>query len=117
LVLKACDTWLNAWQGRFDIAQTPLEKTAICAWVMQRVVRSLFEAVMLATHVYSRDIYPCAKLAAEHFPAHQDTIWTAALLAVEPTNDNALMTRTLMKLSPLLLDLQAQLKSQRDQTG
>jgi hypothetical protein len=102
---------------RFVITQTPLEKTAICAWVMQRVVRSIFEAVMLATHVYSRDIYPCAKLTAEHFPAHQDTIWTAALLAVEPTNDNALMTRTLMKLSPLLLDLQAQLKSQRDQTG
>ena len=41
---------------------------------MQRVVRSLFEGRLLKTHLYSRDIYPCAKLAAEHFLAHQDAI-------------------------------------------
>ena len=84
---------------------------------MQRVVRSLFEGRLLTTHLYSRDIYPCAKLAAEHFLAHQDAIWTEVLLAVEPTNDNALMIRILIKLSLLLLELQAQLNSQCDQTG
>ena len=65
--LKACDRWIAAWEPMFRATAQPEQKKAICQWLMKRMVRSLFEAVMVDLNCYSRDIYPCAKIAARQF--------------------------------------------------
>ena len=51
----------------FKATAQPEQKKAICQWLMKRMVRSLFEAIMFALNCYSPDIYPCAKIAARQF--------------------------------------------------
>lgn len=104
--LKACDRWIAAWEPMFKATAQPEQKKAICQWLMKRMVRSLFEAVMVDLNCYSRDIYPCAKIAAQQFAPQKATIWRAAELAVAPTDQPAAIFAVLDGLSPLLRRLQ-----------
>ena len=61
------------------------ERRPTCRWLMKRIVRSAFEAVMPEVGDYGRDIHPCAAAAAEHRPERAEAIWRAAALAVGPT--------------------------------
>ena len=104
--LKACDRCIAAWEPMFKATAQPEQKKAICQWLMKRMVRSLFEAVMVDLNCYSRDIYPCAKIAAQQFAPQKATIWRAAELAVAPTDQPAAIFAVLDGLSPLLRRLQ-----------
>ena len=104
--LKACDRWIAAWEPMFKTAAQPEQKKAICQWLMKRMVRSIFAAVMFDLNCYSRDIYPCAKIAAQQFAPQKATIWRAAELAVAPTDQPAAIFAVLDGLSPLLRRLQ-----------
>ena len=104
--LKACDRWIAAWEPMFKATAQPEQKKAICQWLMKRMVRSLFEAVMVDLNCYSRDIYPCAKIAAQQFAPQKAAIWRAAELAVAPTDQPAAIFAALDGLSPLLRRLQ-----------
>ena len=104
--LKACERWIAAWEPMFKATAQPEQKKAICQWLMKRMVRSLFEAVMVDLNCYSRDIYPCAKIAAQQFAPQKATIWRAAELAVAPTDQPAAIFAVLDGLSPLLRRLQ-----------
>jgi len=86
----------------FKATAQPEQKKAICQWLMKRMVRSLFEAVMVDLNYYSRDIYPCAKIAAQQFAPQKATIWRAAELAMAPTDQPAAIFAVLDGLSPLL---------------
>ncbi len=71
--LKGCDRWIAAWKPMFKATAQPDQKKAICQWLMKRMVRSLFEAVMFDLNCYSRDIYTCAKIAAQQFATQKET--------------------------------------------
>ena len=58
--LKVCDRWITDRKPIYKATAQPEQKKAICQWLMKRVVRSLFEAIMFDLNCYSRDIYPCA---------------------------------------------------------
>lgn len=104
LHLPRLGSWAEGWRG--DLAAAPPDECrAICAWLMKRLVRSLFEAVMLDLGVWSRDIHPCAKAAAHRFPAHADAIWRAAELAVVPTDASARIADAAEPLVTLLSGL------------
>ena len=100
--LKACDRWIAAWEPMFKATAQPEQKKAICQWLMKRMVRSLFEAVMFDLNCYSRDIYPCAKIAAQQFAPQKAIIWRAAELAMAPTDQPAPIFAVLDGLSALL---------------
>lgn len=104
--LKACDRWIAAWEPMFKTAAQPEQKKAICQWLMKRMVRSLFAAVMFDLNCYSRDIYPCAKIAAQQFAPQKAMSWRAAELAMAPTDQPAAIFAVLDGLSPLLRRLQ-----------
>ena len=59
--LKACDRWIAAWEPMFKATAQPEQKKAICQWLMKRMVRSLFAAVMVDLNCYSRDIISLCK--------------------------------------------------------
>jgi hypothetical protein len=96
--------WAIGWEIDFD-AGTAADKSEICQWLMKRVVRALFESVMLDLNAYSRDIYPCAKAAAEAYPDNATAIWHAAGLAVAPRQDRDEISWVMDQLSPLLCGL------------
>jgi hypothetical protein len=61
---------------------------------------------MFDFNCYSRDIYACAKIAAQQFAPQKATIWRAAELAVAPTVEPAPIFAVLDGLSPSLRRLQ-----------
>ncbi len=107
--LRNADKWLVAWKTYWDQDKDYL---AICEWLMKRIVRSLFESQMMRINAFSRDIYPCAKIAMEAFPDQRDLILKAAELAVEPVEDYEIMSTVVEPLSEILQSKQAELKRQ-----
>ncbi len=101
--LKGLDRWFDDWPGHFDQAGSAEEKRSVCAWLMKRAVRSVFESVMLTEQSYSRDIYPCAIIACRHYPEHTHIIIRAAMLAVAPTQDKTLIEDVAGPMHDLLL--------------
>ena len=108
--LHRVDRWAKAWPAYLAEAKTDGERKRVCSWLMKRIVRSLFEAEMLNGNIYSRDIYPCAKIASEAFPSHAPMIWRAAELAVAPTSEPSLIREVADFLLPKLLNLQSRLR-------
>lgn len=100
--VKNVDTWLAQWSEMFAKAPDDKERRAICVWLMKRVIRSLFESVMLEEGVYSRDIYPCADIAARRYPMLRAEIFAAAELIVTPTASRNEIEAVLMPLRPVL---------------
>jgi len=73
-----------------------------CQWAMKRAVRSAFELVMFDVNGYTRDLYPCARAAAEEYPDKAAAIWRALDLAINPTADAAIVGRALADLTAWL---------------
>jgi Nucleotidyltransferase domain len=105
--LRNADKWLQKWKSYWDEDK---DHQAICQWLMKRIIRSLFESQMMRINAYSRDIYPCAKVATEAFPDLSDAIWAAATFAVSPVADGEAVDRIAAELTPLLLSKQGELK-------
>ncbi|SFT94290.1 Nucleotidyltransferase domain-containing protein [Pseudovibrio denitrificans] len=108
--LHRVDRWAKAWPTHLADAKTDGERKRVCSWLMKRIVRSLFEAEMLRRNAYSRDIYPCAKIASEAFLFLAPMIWRAAELAVAPTSELSLIREVADCLLPELLNLQSRLR-------
>lgn len=100
--VKSVDTWLGQWSEMFSNAPDDKERRAICVWLMKRVVRSLFESVMLEEGVYTRDIYPCADIAARHYPMLRSEIFAAAEMVVSPCGSRSEIEAALNPLLPVL---------------
>jgi hypothetical protein len=98
--LRGVSRW-SMWEPMFDAAPE-VERKPICQWLMKRIVRSLFESVMGNLGIYSRDIYPCAQIASDHYPAHRSAIWHAASLAVEPSTEKQVLVQATQSLIPLI---------------
>ena len=98
--LKAVPRWLPIWEPLFD--DDTNDHLLICRRLMKRIVRSLFEAVMLDLGIYARDIHPCAETAAAAFPAQAQAIWQAARWVVAPTQNRAEIAALVAELAPLL---------------
>ena len=96
--------WTTGWEDDF-VAGDDREKREICQWLFKRIVRSLFESIMFDLNAYSRDIYPCAKAAADTYPAVSPAIWDAAELAIAPSIEISAITAVTAELFPLLNDL------------
>ncbi|WP_298290383.1 hypothetical protein [uncultured Litoreibacter sp.] len=101
--LKSADAWLAQWPKMMQDAPDKQERQRICVWLMKRVVRSLFESVMLKEGAYTRDIYPCADLAARHYPTQRGAIFAAAELVVSPTAEIGEIEAALAPLKPTLI--------------
>ncbi len=105
--LHNADKWLTAWQ---TYGAQDEDYQAICAWLMKRIVRSLFESQMIRINAFSRDIYPCAEVAMTAFPRQRALILRAAELAVAPVDDHQTVVEIAKPLSEILLAQQAELK-------
>ncbi|WP_152986637.1 hypothetical protein [Pseudovibrio sp. POLY-S9] len=106
--LHGAHKWAAFWRTHFDDAQTDAERKRVCSWLMKRVIRSLFEAEMLALNVYSRDIFPCANIASSAFPQYSSMIWRAAELAIAPSSEFQSISEVAETLLPFLLKLQTE---------
>jgi hypothetical protein len=58
-----------------------------CAELMKRIVRTGFEVVMEEERAYTRDLYPCYKIFAKHFPERESSMRRALELAINPTGE------------------------------
>ncbi len=101
--VKGVDTWLAQWSAMYTEAPDDKERRAICAWVMKRVVRTLFESVMFEEGVYTRDIHPCADVAARYYPNLRAEIFAAAELVISPTKSLAEIEDLIASLTPALI--------------
>ncbi len=97
--LHSLEKWANAWEGMFIEAIDDIERKEISQWLMKRIIRSLFESVMLDTQTYTRDIYPCALAAIQYYPAAKAEIWRAAELAISPS---ASLAKNMSVANPML---------------
>lgn len=110
--LTDADRWLSVWDSELaTAANDPEDRADLCAWLMKRIVRSLFEAVMLDRRVYTRDIYPCARIASEAFPKFSLAIWEAANMAIFPTSEATKIRSVTEELTPVLRTSAAQFTS------
>jgi hypothetical protein len=82
-------------------------------WLIKRVLRSLFEAASFDLNCNSRDIYFCAKIAAQQFAPQTAIIWRTAELAGVPTDQPAPIFAVLDGLAPLLRRLQNPVSASR----
>jgi hypothetical protein len=57
---------------------------------------------MLGVNGYTRDLYPCARVASGEFPDRGPALWTALDLAVNPASNAELVARVLVGLSDWL---------------
>ncbi|MBT8152970.1 hypothetical protein KMP13_03515 [Epibacterium ulvae] len=103
--LAHADRWLNDWPIYWEEDK---DYTAICQWLMKRIVRSLFESQIMRINAFSRDIYPCTLVAMEAFPGLRSTIYHAAELAINPTTDRHIIEKVVRVLTELLLLKQAE---------
>lgn len=106
--LPRADRWLSSWEKEFLECSNEARQKMICAWLMKRIVRSLFEAVMIKRRVYTRDIYPCAEIACSDYQEYAEHIWRAAELAVFPTAQLSEIKTATHDLAPLLRSLAAE---------
>lgn len=109
--LPRADRWLAKWPVYWVDEPDDADRKDICQWLMKRIIRSLMESQMIRLNAYSRDIYPCAKVAADAFSAHQAMIWQAAEYAVAPTSNHEEVAAIVADLAPVLLLEQAALSS------
>ena len=109
--LPRADRWLAKWSVYWVEEPDDTDRLDICQWLMKRMVRSLMESRMIRLNAYSRDIYPCAKVAADAFPAHQAAIWKAAEYAIAPTTNHEEIAAIVADLAPVLRREQAALGS------
>jgi hypothetical protein len=100
--LKAIGRWLPRWRAMLTSSADAEERRAVCTWLMKRCVRSAFESVMLADGVYTRDIFPCAHVAAHHYPGSRSLIFDAAELAMAPVPDEEAIARVAEPMTELL---------------
>jgi hypothetical protein len=94
--------WRNTALRRLAAEGTEEDVRLTCRWVMKRILRSAFELIMFEVNGYTRDLYPCARLAARAFPRREQALWTALDLAVNPTKDKAYIADVLVELSDWL---------------
>ena len=106
--LRDADRWLKQWKIYWDQDKDYL---AICEWLMKRIVRSLFESQLEQINGYTRDIYPCAKVAIQAFPDLRGAILDAAELAVAPVDDREVISKICDELTPVLLTRQLEIKN------
>lgn len=100
--LRNVSGWHDKWQTYHKGETTDLGRKQVCMWLMKRCVRSLFESVMLEEGVYTRDIQPCAEIAAQNLPEHRELIMAAAELAVSPSADPAEVDAVARPILPVL---------------
>ena len=60
------------------------EKADFIAWLMRRFLRLGMELVMLKEGRYTRDLYLCYESFAKHYPEHQEAMYRALELALNP---------------------------------
>jgi uncharacterized protein len=94
--------WRRAAIRRLAADDTDENVRLTCRRVMKRILRSAFELVMLEINGYTRDLYPCTRLAAREFPSKAPALWTALDLAVNPTTDRTFIADVLAGLSDWL---------------
>ncbi len=94
--------WIDTWRDMHREAPDDRERRAICSWIMKRCVRSSFESIMLEANVYTRDIYPCARIAADYHPKYEAPLMTAAELAVNPVCEHEPIEAAVANCRPLL---------------
>ncbi|MEM9584917.1 MAG: hypothetical protein AAGA08_17525 [Pseudomonadota bacterium] len=110
--VKAVEKWLKGWIDMMAAAPNDKERKAICTWLMKRVVRTLFESIMLEDGSYTRDIYPCADVASRYYPSLRAEIFAAAELAVTPSPDPKVIEAALAPLHNTLMAAQSTYKGQ-----
>lgn len=111
--LHGLSRWIEVWAEHYAAANDRRERHAVCRWVMKRCVRSAFEGVMIDKGVYSRDLYPCAKIASEEHPLFKNALFSAAELAVAPTESIEELSEVVSQCRPLLEDLNRKLLCSR----
>ena len=81
--LRGLRGWRRAMRGYWEASAE--ERRATCRWAAKRTVRALAEPELLRLRVYTRDLWPCATIAARAHPRHRAAIRAMAALAVRPT--------------------------------
>ncbi len=99
--LPRFEKWIASYNA-YSKENDKHENRDVCQWVMKRIVRSLFESVMMKERAYSRDIYPCALAAARHYHDHAPDIWACAEFAVCPTDELLIVDNLVERMTPLL---------------
>lgn len=59
----------------------------VCRWIMKRIVRVGLEMHIEEAGVYTRDLWPCYQVFAEHCPDQAEQMYRAMELAVFPISD------------------------------
>lgn len=84
-----------------DWASSEARRRLINAWLAKRIIRSLAEGEMAQRGVYSRDIWPCLRVASLAFPRHAMLLTDIAEQAVVPSG-KLRARRRLLEARPLL---------------
>lgn len=58
-----------------------------CRWIMKALVRTGFELVMAEEGTYTRDLVPCYRAFARHYPEKAAEMRRAVFLAINPIHD------------------------------
>jgi hypothetical protein len=74
------------------------------AWLNRRIVRAGFELVMAQENTYTRDLYPCYRAFARHYPDRAATMALAARLAIAPSAHRAGLLAFWQEFLPWLLE-------------
>ncbi|MEM9797946.1 MAG: hypothetical protein AAF919_15750 [Pseudomonadota bacterium] len=78
------------------------ERRQICEWLGKRMIRALAEGEMVRRNVYSRDIWPCFRIATLAHPRGRAVLRHIALQAVAPDGRPETLSRMTVAARPLL---------------
>ncbi|GAB4361886.1 MAG: hypothetical protein Fur0042_31370 [Cyanophyceae cyanobacterium] len=95
------------WQhtaGRLRHPISPTQVRTKGAWLNRRIVRTGFELVMAQDNAYTRDLYPCYRAFARHYPDRAASMALAARLAIAPSAHRAGLLAFWQEFLPWLLE-------------
>jgi len=95
------------WRRTADRLRQPISPPQVrtkSAWLNRRIVRAGFELVMAQDQTYTRDLYPCYRAFARHYPERAPSMALAARLAIAPSTHRAGLLAFWQEFLPWLLE-------------
>ena len=86
---------LTEASSRLHQATTPEQTQKICVWAMKKILRTGFSLIMEREQVFTRDLYPSYELFSKHYPNREPEMRQALEWAVNPSSDQALISKYL----------------------
>lgn len=74
-----------------------------CRWIMKRLLRAGMALVMVREQAYTRDLYPSYELFSKYYPEYEAEMRQALQLALDPTDDKAVIEETLKTLGEWMI--------------